>query len=139
MKQIPFILIFSLLALLFSCSAPRGTIKVKTHAETTAEADSIEYDLETFDIKFESWYKTQNSPANHRAQSYYENWNRQYVSAWNAKSMTSGNSFFEPIIGYYPGTDYGFELNHELFYYFQYVENVLKIKIMSVSPRVVLF
>ena len=46
------------------------------------------------------------------------------------------SSFFEPIIGYDPTVDYGFELNHKLFYYFQYVENVLKIQIMPGGPKV---
>ena len=49
------------------------------------------------------------------------------------------NSFFEPIIGYNPEVDYGFELNHKLFYYFQYVENVLKIRIMEGGPKAVRF
>jgi len=35
--------------------------------------------------------------------------------------------------------DYGIEINHELFYYFQYVEQVLKIQIMPGGPRAVIF
>ena len=49
------------------------------------------------------------------------------------------SSFFEPIIGYEPTVDYGFDLNHELFYYFQYVENVLKIQIMPGGSKAVHF
>jgi len=81
-----------------------------------------------------------NSPAMYRSQGYYESWNRQYVSAWNANAMNPRKSwFFETIVGYDPTVDYGFELNHELFYYFQYVENVLKIEIMPNSPKAVRF
>ena len=56
--------------------------------------------------------------------------------AWNANAANARKSdFFEPIIGYNPDTKYSLELNHKLFYYFQYVENVLKMKIMSYSPK----
>ena len=80
------------------------------------------------------------NPAKYRSQQYYENWNRQYVIAWNHNAhVGKKNSFFEPIIGYEYNIDYGFELNHELFYYFQYVEHVLKIQIMPGGPQTALF
>jgi len=105
-----------------------------------ATEDSLEYELETFDLKFESWYQLHNTPSEYRLQSYYESWNQQYVFAWNSNAMNSRkNSFFEPIVGFDPTEDYGFELNHKLFYYFQYVENVLKIRIISGGPHAVQF
>jgi len=77
-----------------------------------------------------------NNPSEYKSQSYYEYWNKQYVSAWNSKAIQNdSNSFFEPIVGYDSTVDYGFELNHKLFYYFQYVENILKISIMSGGPK----
>jgi hypothetical protein len=104
------------------------------------QKDSVQYDLETFDGRFETWYTLQNNPSQYHSQSYYEMWNRRYVAAWDEKAMNpQRNPFFEPIVGYDPTTDYGFELNHKLFYYFQYVEHVLKIPIMSDGPHVVLF
>ena len=119
-----------------ACSTQKSAIKVESNPDETIAEDSIEYSIETFDAKFESWYLLQNSPARYHSQSYYESWNRQYVSAWNAHSYSGyRSSFFEPIIGYEPNVDYGFELNHELFHYFQYVERVLKIEIMPGSPR----
>ena len=137
MKQL--IIMIGIAGVVFACSSPRGIVKVKENVPVTLAADSIEYELETFDGKFETWYILQKSPVQYRSQTYYENWNRQYVSAWNAKAISSGDPFFETIVGYVPTIDYGFELNHELFYYFQYVENVLKKKILTNSPRVVLF
>jgi len=133
-----------IIALIFvaACSTQKKAVKVVSHeenkvAQDTAAQDSVEYDLETFDGKFETWYQLHDSPALYRSQSYYENWNRQYVAAWNANAMDPRKSwFFDPIIGYDPTVDYGFELNHELFYYFQYVEHVLKIQIMPGGPRI---
>ncbi len=116
-----------------------GSIEV-TGQDSISAKDSVEYNIETFDTNFENWYQMHNSETTYRSKSYYEQWNRQYVSAWNANATDPGKSkFFEPIVGYDPNIDYGLELNHKLFYYFQYVENVLKIKIMPVSPKAVPF
>ena len=125
--------------LLWACSAQKGIVRVEKSEEVTA-SDSLEYELVTFDGKFESWYIMQNVPSKFRSQEYYENWNRQYVDAWNYNSTQPGKSnFFEYIHGYNPTVDYGFELNHKLFYYFQYVENVLKIKILPAGPKTGVF
>lgn len=125
--------------LLWACSAQKGIVRVEKSEEVTAN-DSLEYELVTFDGKFESWYIMQNVPSGFRSQEYYENWNRQYVNEWNYHSTQPGKSnFFEYIHGYDPTVDYGFELNHKLFYYFQYVENVLKIKILPAGPKTGVF
>lgn len=137
MKQI----IFWLGVILFiaACSTQKGVVKVKSSNVESVE-DSLEYDLETFDAKFETWYLMHQSPAMYRSLQYYETWNRQYVIAWNYNAMSwRRGSFFEPIIGYDPNVDYGFELNHELFHYFQFVEHVLKIQIMPGGPKAILF
>ncbi len=131
---------FIVLILFFwACSAPKGIVKVEKN-EAVAATDSTEYELVTFDTKFESWYLMHNSAALTRSQSYYENWNRQYLAAWNYNAThPSKSNFFDPITGYEPEVDYGIEINHKLFYYFQYVENVLKIEIMPNSPKAVQF
>ncbi|MBN2637014.1 MAG: hypothetical protein JXR61_12145 [Prolixibacteraceae bacterium] len=138
-------IIFQLLVILFlvwSCSSqkkmmnldPQG-VDLENGGAATAN-DSIEYNIETFDTQFEIWYQAHNSETSYHSLNYYEQWNRQYVAAWNenATDPRKGN-FFELIVGYDPETKYSLELNHKLFYYFQYVENVLKVKIMSYSPK----
>ncbi len=127
---------FLVLGFIAACSTQKNTVKVNRNAESIAVEDTLEYDLETFDAKFESWYITQNNPALYRSQAYYESWNKQYVSAWNIKASSGRRqSIFEPIVGYDPNVDYGFDLNHHLFYYFQYVEHELKMKILPNSPK----
>jgi len=138
MKQI--LVYVGIVILIVACASPQATVKIEKTDGEEMPADSVEYEMETFDTNFETWYQLQKSPARYRMQSYYESWNRQYVAAWNTRSMDRRTGFvFETIIGYEPVVDYGFELNHELFYYFQYVENVLKVKILQGGPRVVLF
>ena len=113
----------------------RGDVEVEG-VGNAAVNDSIEYNIETFDSKFENWYLLHNSETTYHSLNYYEQWNREYVTAWNANAAdTRKSDFFEPIVGYNPNIKYSLELNHKLFYYFQYVENVLKIKIMSYSPK----
>jgi hypothetical protein len=136
MKRILFWI--GLIVVIVACSIQKKTVgKIEKPIEI-ASNDSVGYELETFDMSFESWYALHNGPAEYRTQTYYEGWNKRYVDAWNfnATDMQKG-SFFEPIVGYDPTVDYGFELNHKLFYYFQYVENVLKIQIMEGGPKAV--
>ena len=127
-------------AIIISCSTPKGTVKIKDSKppETEVVTDSIQHEMETFDSGFETWYKLHNNPSQYRSEGYYEGWNRKYVSAWNQNARSpQKNSFFEPIVGWEPNVDYEFKIDHELFYYFQYVENVLKIQIMPGGPKAI--
>ncbi len=133
MRQV--FIFLAIIFLIWACSAPKATVKVEK-TQPVAEVDSVEYGIETFDSKFETWYALHKSPAMYRSLDYYENWNKQYVNAWNHKSIKMGKgSFFSPIAGYHSNEEYGLEVNHKLFYYFQYVENVLKIEIMPGGPK----
>lgn len=135
LKRILFILGIALL--IFACSSSKNAGQGKDGKNTTE--DSTEYDVEMFDAKFYSWYERYQTPANYRQQSYYESWNKQYVSMWNNKANSSSGKFpFDPVVGYNATEDYGFELNHKLFHYFMYVENVLKVKIMPGGPNFIL-
>ena len=137
MKKIFFL--GGIILLIAACSTQKEVVKVEKKPGQGAAADSTKYELITFDSNFETWYKLHASEATDRSEAYYENWNRQYVIAWNIDAQTPGKrNFFEPIVGYDPTVNYGFELNRKLFYYFQYVENVLHIKIMDGGPNIVL-
>lgn len=139
MKRIGYFLLI-VFVVFASCSGSRKLPKVDIKNTDSQATDSVEYELIVFDPGFESWYLSYSKPSWYHSQNYYESWNRQYVSEWNHKAMSSRYSrFFETTIDYDLYTDYGLELNHRLFYYFQYVEKVLKIDILSagISPHVV--
>lgn len=134
MRQVIFWL--GILLFIVACSVQQRVVKEEGNNGESIVEDSVEYELETFDGGFETWYLFYKSRAMYHSQQYYENWNLQYISAWNYNAMSGRRSlFFEPIIGYDHFVDYGFEVNHELFHYFQYVEHVLKIQIMPDGPR----
>lgn len=137
MKYILIIALGFLMAV--GCTSSRKSVHINSNPEETAAADSLEYELETFDTRFETWYTLQNQPSKYRSEGYYENWNQQYVTAWNFNATRPGNRFFETIVGYDPTVDYDFELDHKLFYYFMYVENELGIQIMPGGPQSLFF
>lgn len=131
-KMLPFILLIIAVA----CSVKQPQQKAVA-PEITSDADSTQYELIVFDTGFESWYLLKNSPAMARNIEYYRNWNRQYVTEWNLKSRTVRYArFFGEPINYDMWEEYPFEIEHKLFYYFQYVEKELKIPILpsGISP-----
>ena len=138
MKKLSFLLAAA--SFMIACSGPKGMVKIEPDSQEVTQEDSLEYELIVMDPGFDTWYMLQNTPSRYRSQQYYEGWNQQYVSAWNYLATQPGRRlFFQTIIGYEPGEDYGFELNHKLFYYFQYVEQVLRIPILDHHPVGVVF
>lgn len=139
MKQ--FLILITVIGFFWACSGPKAVVdaeKAEPETKKKNEKDSVSYVMETFDSKFEKWYNLHKSPSEFRTQEFYEKWNIKYVNEWNRKSTEKENSdFFVPILGYDRKKDYGFPINHQLFYYFQYVEKVLKIQILSNGPNVV--
>ena len=94
--------------------------------------DDNQYDLVVLDPGFQTWFDTNWSPAKDHLKSYYDNWNDQYVSAWNYKATHMGYSgYFDSVINYNPTTDYGMTVSRKLYYYFRYVELVKKIRILD--------
>lgn len=99
--------------------------------------DSTEYELIVFDPGFESWYALRNSAVQAKSKEYYHSWNIQYVNEWNNRVMTSRHSeIYGGQIDYRSNEDYPFEIEHKLFYYFQYVEHELHIPLLRNGPKV---
>ena len=131
MKHLLFLFCVAVLA---SC-ASKQNVQIKEVGDT-AEEDSVSYELVVLDPGFESWYITNSKPTWYHSQDYYESWNQRYVQAWNYHSMgTRYSQLLDGNINYDPQVDYGLEINHKLFYYFQYVTYVLKIPIISDGPK----
>ncbi len=138
--KLKFLVLFT--AVLFaSCAGPEKLARVELNNQEGQAADSVEYELVVLDPGFETWFLMHSRPSWYHTQSYYELWNRQFVSAWNTKSMSSRYSrMFDSTIDYDPTADYGLEINHKLFYYFQYVERELRIPVLTpgTSPHFLL-
>jgi hypothetical protein len=134
---------FLLVILIFiaACAGNKKLSKIDIKNQGTELKDSVEYELIIFDSGYETWFLTHSKPVWYHSLVYYENWNKQYVVAWNSKAISPRYSkYFDSTIDYDPFINYGLELNHKLFYYFMYVERVLKIDILpsGMGPQSVL-
>jgi hypothetical protein len=84
-------------------------------------------------LGFETWLATRPSKEFY-AKEYYEQKNLLFVSEWNKRYLTSGNTgLYENFIDFNPNTDYGLDLNYKLYYYFKYFENKNKVKLNPTS------
>lgn len=127
--------VFIIAIIIAGCTVQKTTQK-KITPQITGK-DSTEYELIVLDPGFESWYTFKNSPALYRSKAYYHDWNLQYVQEWNNKVISSRHSeLYGDKIDYDFNVDYPFEIEHKLFYYFQYVEQVLHIPILKQGPQV---
>lgn len=129
-------LFLPLLFVFAACSLSKKAGKISIDVAQEEVSDSVTYELIVLDPGFDTWMVTNARPIWYHSQSYLESWNRQYVAAWNGRVMAGRSSrYFETFIDYKPDVDYGIELNYKLYYYFQYVERVLRIPILSEGMR----
>lgn len=129
--------VFILLIVFAACSTQKN-IELKKVDNTTAQqdSDSLSYELVVLDPGFDSWYATHSKPSWYYTKGYYEYWNQRYVNAWNYEYQSKHFSkTLEGYIDYDPNTDYGLEINHKLFYYFQYVVHALDIPLILDGPK----
>jgi hypothetical protein len=128
------IYIITAVVLILSCATTRN-VPENTDLQDNVP-DSTEYEMIVMDPGFESWFAVNSKPDWYHSQTYYENWNRQYTHAWNSKINTFPHGhLLSTSVNYEDNIDYGLEINHKLFYYFKYVERVLRIPILKNGPR----
>ena len=131
MRVRSFLAVFLLSVSLLSCeSYKRATREDKTKeiSITNPETDSLEYELIIIDPGFSFWFETRRKPEWYYSKEYMENWNIQYVNAWNYNCRNRNfqrqhpDNPFDEEIDYRPHTDYGLKLNYHLYHYFLYIE-----------------
>lgn len=120
-----------------ACSSTAKAPGTQIHY-TTMELEEVsdsgeEYDIIITDPGYDSFLLTQ-KPMEFYSQSYYENWNRYYVTDWNAKVQTQAyrnqryNDVFETYINYEPSINYGLTVNYKLYNYFLFVQKRYGVK-----------
>lgn len=125
------LLSFVIIAMTAACKVQKPVTKITT-PEITPE-DSIEYELIVLEPGFDSWYLQKLTPELDRGIEYFRYWNNQYVQEWNLSSSISRH--FGTPINYDQNENYPLEIEHKLYYYFLYVEDVLKIPILKGRAR----
>jgi hypothetical protein len=111
------------------CQKNKNQVKVKSDS---IAVDSVEYELIVLDPGFDSWLMSKPT-MNYYSKQYYETRNRLYVLEWNRRYMNPQRygGLYDSTIDYYPGTDYGLELNYRLYYYFLFFEEANHIKLID--------
>lgn len=103
-----------------------GKAKSQNEKDTLAisENDSTEYEITIIELGFDNWMLTNAKPRWYHTKEYYENKNQFFVSDWNNRVISSMHRPpFEYQIDYNPNTDYGLEVNYQLYWYFKFMEH----------------
>ncbi len=126
------IIYIGILLLVISGCAGGGPVAVDKPASANVVqlqgADDEEYELTIIDPGFQRWFASYGRPITHYSPNYYADWNKSYVQQWNMladRPLSGGVDYpFENRIDYRSDVDYGVQLNHELYWYFRYIESM---------------
>ncbi len=136
MKKLYISVLFALL-LIISCISHKETSKTESKPRIESNqketpSDSTEYELIIMDPKYDTFLATQ-PQKNYYSNSYYQNWNIQYVVEWNIRHSNPlrYGDFYETQIDYSPDIDYGIDLNYKLYNYFLFIDKEYGIKLIN--------
>jgi hypothetical protein len=108
--------------LIWACSPVKEASK--TSATVTHDSlDSTGYELLIIDPHFDQWYLINYAPEKDHSNDYYRNKNLIAVANWNDYYRTGKyGGVIDSYIDYWPGIDYGIEVNRKLFWYFKFIK-----------------
>lgn len=127
MKKYLSILFIALFAI--GCS----TQKQATTDETTSKviSDSSGYDVLIVDPEFDRWYSMRFSQAMDRSDQYYSSMNDLAARNWNDYYHRGRYSrIIDTYLNYNPATEYGIEVNRKLYWYFKFIEERYRIRLL---------
>jgi hypothetical protein len=127
------IVIMSILVLA-GCAGPAGVGSRSTGNNIIMEQqDENEYAIIIDDPQFNSWLISHGHPTGFYSNDYYRNRNHRLVSEWNSRfHARSGRSPYTFNINYDYNTDYGFDVNYQLFHYFKFMSQKYRINLPGV-------
>ncbi|KAF0195295.1 MAG: hypothetical protein FD166_3011 [Bacteroidetes bacterium] len=113
-----------------ACSSQKETTGTGKPAATVA-IDSTEYEITIIDPDFDRWYVGHYSPALDRTNEYYRSMNSQGVINWNYYfTRNKYSTVIGSYISYNPSIDYGLEVNRRLYWYFRFIEENYRIRLL---------
>jgi len=143
MKYILVLLV--IVAMAFSCKTPQGQVASSNESQTASNdtvrisSDKVEYEIIIIEPGFNTWLVTTARPEGYYSQSFLENRNIQYVTAWNQRVMQANiydPNLYEMQINYQQGIDYGYDVNYKLYNYFIYFQLKYKEQLTGYVPRI---
>ncbi len=93
--------------------------------------DSTEYEILIIDPDFDRWYMMRYSPSMDRSNETYRSMNNLGVQNWN--SLYQRGKYPNAIgsyLNYQINIDYGLEVNRRLYWYFKYIEENYRIRLL---------
>jgi len=121
--------IFALL-LAWSCSPTKDAGNAEK--SRSVQIDSTEYEITIIDSGYDTWYLTNFSPAKDRSNDYYRIQNQVGVSNWNDYVNSSRyQRVIENYIYFDFSKDYGIDVNRKLYWYFKYIEDNYRIRLLK--------
>lgn len=125
------LLIFGMLVFAgWACTQQREISQSQSELSSVS-IDSTEYQIIIIDPEFERWFLLNYSPALDRSNEYYRTFNSIGVSNWN-DYLNRGR--YSRVIGSYihynSALDYGMDVNRQLYWYFKYIEEDYRIRLL---------
>lgn len=119
--------------------AEKAVFNQKEGEPVTIANDSVEYEIIIIDPGFNTWINSIAKPRGYYSQGFMEQRNQVYVINWNQRvlnPMAYNPNLYEMQINYDPGTDYGYEVNYQLFNYFIYFQRKYNQRLGPFYPRI---
>ena len=124
-------LIFSFLILLVACSCSPLQKAGSSDKQHTIISDSTQYEITIIDPGFDTWYLTNFSQTKDYSNAFYRSKNQVGVITWNDYyTRNRYHRVIENYIFYDNSVDYGIEVNRKLFWYFKYIEETFRIRLL---------
>ena len=138
---------FILLMPFISCNTPKSAVvsddeqlQNKKYSDTvTMTSDDGEYQIIIIEPGFYGWLNSIARVRGYYSQSFFETRNLMMVQEYNLRVQQPDR--FDPNlypfrIEYYPGIDYGYELNYQLYNYFVYFQLHYNQRLTPIEPRI---
>ena len=124
------ILLFPVIVLFFWSCSPSKQVS-KSAGNKISIADSTEYEITIIDVGFDQWYLMNYSPSKDHSNQYYRSKNQLGAGNWNDYFRRGKyHRVIENNINYDYSVDYGIEVNRQLFWYFKFVEEKYRIRLL---------
>lgn len=148
-KRIIYPLILVLFIAFGACSGARKGMAIseqekdifsaKVEDTVTIRAEESNYEIVIIDPGFNRWLRSIAHPRGYYSQEFLETRNRIYVIEWNNRVIMP--TIYDPLlyemqINYDPYTDYGYEVNYQLYNYFIYFQRKYNQRLGPFLPRI---
>lgn len=137
----------ALLGFMYSCNSskhytnnkPEALQNTKFSDTVTMTSDDGEYQIIIIEPGFYGWLNSVARVRGYYSQNFFETRNLMLVQEYNLRVQQPDRfdaNLYPFRIEYYPGINYGYELNYQLYNYFVYFQLYYKQRLTPIEPRI---